>query len=193
MKSQHVSGFLVAVLTIIIAGAAFTVWKHERLVYPTPESESAFIKNYSPENAIKPFQADGSSGFGHHYGGGAGHDYVTRTGGFDVTFVSHADLFAPLQQALIDDASKQLRTYGAIVKIQGRDPEGNYCFLYTLGKSLGSIKIFPVTAAPPGTVQRVTPLKAGLLDTRARIEQKELWFPQPPSFDPITLLASNSN
>ena len=173
-------------------GGAFTFWKHERLIYPTPESESAFLKNYSPKNAIKPFQSDDSSFFLYHSGFGAGHDYVTRTGGFDMHFVSRSDLFPSLQQALIDDASKQLRANGATITIQGLDPDRHYCFLYKLGKSIGSIKIFPVTAAP-GTVQRVTPLKSGLLDARAQIEQKELWFPQPHSFDPITLLASNSN
>jgi len=76
MKSRPISALLVVVLTITTAGGAFTVWKHERLIYPTPERESAFLKNYSPENAIKPFQLDGISGFGRHSGAGAGHDHT---------------------------------------------------------------------------------------------------------------------
>lgn len=192
MKRHRMSVLLRVVLVVAVALVAFMAWTHERLIYPTPETESLFLKNYSPEGAIKPFQLDGSSGYEHGYDSGAGHDYVTHKGGFDFNFVSRTDLFTPLQQALVDDVSKQLSAYGARIMVRGFDPQGRYCFYYKLGKSIGSIKILPVTA-DTGSVHRVMPLAPGLLDTLARIEQKEVWYPRPPQFDPITFLASNHN
>ena len=76
--------------------------------------------------------------------------------------------------------------------VRGFDPQGRYCFYYELGKSIGSLKILPVTAEP-GSVRRNMPLAPGLVDTLARIEQKEVWFPSQPQFDSITFLASNQN
>lgn len=190
MTKQRMSALLILVLTTVIGVLAFVVWEHGRLIYPNPEIDSEFLKNYSPENTIRRFQMDGSSGFSHDSSAGAGHDHTTRTAGFDLLFVSRTDLYTPLQEALIDDASVQLRANGAKIMIQGFDPQGNYCFYYSSGKNIGSIKIFPVIAAP-GYVHRRMPLAAELLDTRARIDQKEVWFPQEPRFDPVTFLASN--
>ena len=186
MKRRRISVLLIVAFTVV----TFLVFNHERLIYPTPESESTFLRNYSPENTVKSFQLNGSSGFTHHSGAGAGREYVTRTAGFDLYFVSRTDLFTPLQEALKDDASDQLRKYDAAIMMQGFDPEGKYYFYYKLGKSVGSLKIYPVTAFS-GYAHPKMPLAAGLLYTRARIEQRELWYPNAANLDPLTLLTSN--
>lgn len=50
-------------VVLILAGAfaAFIAWNYHPLIYPTPESESVFLKNYSPQDTIKHFQLNGSS------------------------------------------------------------------------------------------------------------------------------------
>jgi hypothetical protein len=190
MRTSRVSVLLIVVVTAIAGIGALMAWDHNRLIYATPDTESAFLKNYSPRDTVKPFQMNESSGFSQHSGAGAGRDHVTRTAGFDLYFVSRSDLFTPLHDALIDDASKQLKANGATIIVRGVDGQGNYVFYYTLGHSIGSIKFFPVVAAP-WSAHRKMPLPAGFLDTRAQIEQKEVWFPKPSSFDPVTFLASN--
>lgn len=192
MKRHRMSVVLRVVLVAAVVFAAVMAWNYDRLIYPTPESESVFLKNYSPQETIKRFQLDGASSYGQDSSAGAGRDHVTRTGEFDFQFVSRTNLFTPLQQALIDDASKQLTANGARIMVRGFDLQGRYYFYYKLGKSIGSIKILSV-AADPGYVHRNMPLAPGLLDTQARIEQKEVWYPKQPQFDPITFLASNQN
>jgi hypothetical protein len=86
MKSHPILFGLSVLLLAVCVVVAPGIWDQLHLLYPTPETESAFLKNYTPKSVIEQFEAHESSSYGRHSGGGAGRQFVTHTGGFDLAF-----------------------------------------------------------------------------------------------------------
>ena len=187
---RRLSIILLVVALATVTGAALVHFESSRLLYPTPDTESAFLKNYSPEAAIKPFLSDfGWSSSGGH-DGGSGHDYVTHRGRFELHGVMRPEMFVPLQRALINDVPLQLRAYGAQIIVEKDSPLGVHSVDYQLGKSIGRVMILPVTTGPSDVTRHAVPLPAGVVDAMIRIRQSELWFPKEPGPSQIALLDS---
>jgi hypothetical protein len=179
MKSYPILVRLSILLIAICVVVAPGIWDHLYLLYPTPETESAFLKNYTPKNVIEQFAVEevGSS-YGHHSGGEAGHKFVTHTGGFDWHFAMRSEKWMPLMNALRDDVSTQLVGNGAQILSHSGDPCDGFHFEYKLGKSVGTLTISPLQT--DSRIYRATPLGDGLVDVTARVEQTERWFPKEP-------------
>jgi hypothetical protein len=98
MKSHRVLiGFSVLLLSICSGVAALVVGDRLHTLYPTPETESALLKNYTPQRVIEQFQCKQSSAHAGPVGGGAAGDkFVTRNGGFEWWFVMRSDKWTPL-------------------------------------------------------------------------------------------------
>jgi hypothetical protein len=107
----------------------------------TPETESAFFKNYTPKTVIERFDAEKGSSYGQHSGGGAGRKFVTHTGGFDWYFAMRSDKWVPLINALRDDASAQLVANGAQILSQTGDARDGFHFDKTDKTSLRNVRI----------------------------------------------------
>src|SRR6266849_6330809 len=72
MKSQRMLvGFSVLLLTIC-AVVVPQIWDRVHTLYPTPETESVFLKNYNPKRVIEQFESELPSSYGQHSGGEAG-------------------------------------------------------------------------------------------------------------------------
>jgi len=57
MKSDRVFvGLCVLLLAICGAVVVPVIWDRLHTLYPTPETESAFLKNYAPNRVIEPFE-----------------------------------------------------------------------------------------------------------------------------------------
>lgn len=80
--------------------------------------------------------------------------------------------------ALSDDVSAQLAQNHAQILSQSGDPRDGFHFEYKLGKSIGTLTISPLSIN--SHIWRATPLREGLVDVTARIEQTETWFPKTP-------------
>lgn len=178
MKSHPIlvglSILLLAVCVVVVPG----IWDHLNTLYPTPETESAFLKNYTPKSVMDRFDAEGGSSVMHHSGGGAGRKFVTHTGGFEWYFSIRTEKWMPLMNALRDDVSAQLADNGAHILGQSGDARDGFHFEYKVGKSIGTLTILPL--AQTSLIHRATPLCNGLVDVTAHIEQTETWFPKEP-------------
>lgn len=178
MKSQPILFGLLAVLLAICVVVAPGAWEQLHTLYPTAETESAFLQNYTPKSVIERFQANEASFSGHDSGGAAGRKFVTHTGGFQWHFAMSSEKWMPLMNALSDDVSAQLAQNHAQILNQSGDPRDGFHFEYKLGKSIGTLTISPLSISTH--IWRATPLREGLVDVTARIEQTETWSPKAP-------------
>jgi hypothetical protein len=84
MKSHPILVGLSVLLLAICVVLAPGIWEQLHTLYPThptPKTESAFLKNYTPMSVIERFQADEGSSYLHSNGGAAGREFVTHTAG----------------------------------------------------------------------------------------------------------------
>jgi hypothetical protein len=185
MKSHPILVGLSVLLLVLCVAVARGIWDQPYLLYPTPETESTFLKNYTPKSVIKQFEAKIGSSYGQHSGSGAGREFVTHTGGFDWHFAMRPEEWMLLMNALRDDVSAQLVHNGAEILRQSGDPRDGFHFDYKLGRSIGTLTISPLRTDP--FIHRVTPLRKALVDVTARIEQTETWFPKVPGTTMVSI------
>jgi hypothetical protein len=96
-------GLFVVLLTLGGALAVSVVWDRLHTLYPTSETKSAFLKNYTPQHVIEQFQCrESSAHVGPSDGGAPGDKFVTHQGGFKWFFVMRSDKWTPL-----NDCSQQ--------------------------------------------------------------------------------------
>jgi hypothetical protein len=77
MKSHRMLvGFSVVLLLTICGVVVQVIWDRVHTLYPTPDTESAFLKNYTPKHVIEEFESELPSSYGQHSGGEAGRKFV---------------------------------------------------------------------------------------------------------------------
>ena len=178
MKSHRLAIGLLVPLFLASTVVAVALWNHFRLLYPTPETESLFLKNYTPEPIIDRFREN--EGFSHarHNSGGAGRTFVDHQAGFEFYVVLRREKWMPLMNALREDVLQQLANKGAEVLSQSGNPREGFHFDYRANKSIGSLTILPLAITPPLQIRRNMPLPQGMEDVTVKIEQTEKWFPK---------------
>src|SRR5215472_18187232 len=132
MKSRPILVVLSLLFLAICVVVAPAVWEQLHTLYPTPETESAFLKNYTPKTVIERFQANESSNYVHAGGGAAGLKFVTHTWGFQWSFAMSSEKWMPLMNALRDDVSAQLAQNDAQILGQSGNPRDGFHFEYKL-------------------------------------------------------------
>jgi len=171
-------GLFVLLLTVTAVGATWVAWDRSHTLYPTSETESTFLKSYTPKSVIEHFDLMAPSSYTQHNGGGAGREFVSRNAGFEWFLVLRPEKWTPLMNALRDDVSEQLAHDGGQVLSQSGNPQDGFQFSYKIDKSIGSLTISPLTVT--SLIHRKTPLCKGMEDVSVRIEQRETWFPKEP-------------
>jgi hypothetical protein len=162
---------------IILTAAAFWVISNSPQRLPiTPETASAFLKNYTPQQVVERFQCDESSAHSFSNGAGAEKDFVIHQSGVEWYFVVPSDKLLPLTTALNDDLVAQLRLNGAQILRRSGDARTGFHYDYKLGKSVGSVTLPPVELS--SHVRRATPLPTSMLDVTAKVEMTEKWYPK---------------
>jgi hypothetical protein len=188
MKSSRVLIALSVLLFAVAVVAVPVVWDRIHEFYPTPETESAFLKNYTPTNVLNEFKDEGGSSYLDGRSAGAGHDSVTHGATFDGYFAMRPERWMPLMNALRDDVAAQLVRNGARILSQGGDARAGFHFDYKLGKTVGSVTISPL--ALTSLIHRKMPVPDGAVDTHTSIEVAEKWFPQEPGLIQVKLNSS---
>ena len=165
------------VLLLMVSGGAFwIIWDSSHLLYATPETESTFLKNYTPQHVIERFQCNETSSHADGRGNGAGKDFVTHQANFSWFFAMRSDKLLPLITALNDDLAAQLSLNGAQILSRSGDARTGFHYDYSLGKSLGSVTISPVSL--DSGIQRAMPLPKSMVDVATKVELAEKWYPK---------------
>ncbi len=177
MKSPRV---LIAIALLLLA-VGWTIWDRFSMISPTPETESAFLKNYDPTDVMKRFN-DGRGVSGSDRGSAAGRNSVTHTAGFRGDFSLCSDKFVSLMDALRDDVSAQLAGNGAQILSQIGEARAGFRFDYKLGKTVGSVSIPPLELTPgfEDTRAGIRPHANCTVDVHTSIDVAEKWFPKEP-------------
>ena len=165
-------------LLLTVCGAIAVIWDHLHTLYPTPDTESSFLKNYNPQSVIEPFKFKLPSSDTAGKTSGAGRAFVTHTADFQSFFAMRSEKWMPLMRALSEDLRAQLLQNGAQILNESGEPRSGFHFDYKVGKTFGSAKILPL--AIDTHIPRRIPLPEGTVDVDTRIEVEEKWFPKEP-------------
>ena len=98
-------------LVVCSAGATLVIRDRLHTRYPTPEKESAFLKNYSPQPVIEQFECNLPSSYAHPIESSAGRKFVTNKAEFESFFAMRSDKWMPLMNTL----NGSHRTRGKVV------------------------------------------------------------------------------
>lgn len=170
--------------------AVMPVILQSRLVYPTEDTKSAFIKSYNPQALIQQF-ACGNIIPMSTFGGGSGSAGV----GF-----SHHDLggtayieideehWVPLMQALAADVQKQILLGGSDGGGSGKDMTSH--FYYQDGRNLGTVTIPPLV--PYDWITNNLDRHPGCTPVAVSVYVDEVFIPKLP-LDPLDQLSRITN
>ncbi len=165
-------------LALLVVVAGCLVWfavDQPRLVSPSSENESAFLKTYSPDKVIARFKAAQFSEQALGTSGGAGRGFATHEADFEPTLVIQSKDWAALMQALRDEIDSSLTAQrGRIVEQSGNASDG-FQIKYVLGKSQGIVSVEPVQSVAAASLGGVGS-GPGESTVRLRICIKETWF-----------------
>src|ERR1700733_8415701 len=94
-------------------------------VYPTPETESAFLKNYAPRSVVAPFESKQFTSRGRaHQTPQPRRGFATHQGPFQGKVAIRPEKWMSLVTALSDDVSTQLLRDGAQILRESCEPRG---------------------------------------------------------------------
>jgi hypothetical protein len=177
MKSRPLALTLLIALFLACVAAGVALWDHFRLIYPSSETKSSFLKSYTPQPVIDGFRdlSQGSS-YGQHQGSGAGRNSVAESSRFEFYIVLRHDQWMPLMTALEADALQQLAQNGANVVSRTGNPRNGFHLDYKITQSIGSLTILPLALTSPAPTG--PPLPQGVNHVTVKIEQSETWFPK---------------
>lgn len=163
-------------LLILLAGCFIWIAVDQaRLVSPTPETESAFLKAYTPNKVIDQFKVAEYSERATGTSGGAGRGFATHEEDFEPTFVINTRDWVALMQALRDDIASRLAAQSCeIVEESGNAADG-FNIKYAVGKSEGTVAVEPLRSVAASSLASVGsgPDK---VTVSLRIRIKEKWF-----------------
>jgi hypothetical protein len=143
---------LVALLALL---GGYLIWmavEQAQLVSPTPETESAFLKTYTPRNVIERFKRAQYSQMSSGTSGAADRGFATHQSEFEPTFVIDPKDWVALEQALRDDIISRLTDAGAEIVADSGDAVNGFQIRYALGKSQGAVAVEPVKMVPPANL-----------------------------------------
>ena len=185
MKRHKLSIWLLASLVAVAAGAVAVItvaavgidsWRVLHTLYPTPETESAFLKTYKPEPVVDGFAENLPRGYSDGISTGPGREYLEYQGGFEFYIAMRLDKSVALMQALRAHAEQQLAANRAEILSDSGDAWKGFRIDYKVDKSVGSLTIWPIVASHQYIRHRL-PLPVGVEDVTVRIEERERWLP----------------
>jgi hypothetical protein len=165
--------FVCAGLLLVLASVVGNAIVHYGMVYPTPETQSSFLKSYLPTEVIEAFDAHQGSSRGDGMGSEAGRGFASHKKTVDFYFVTRPENTSRIVKALCDDAVLALQGNKMRVADRAVTTGGGYRINYAGGKTEGTVTIEPIVAYD--RLLRDMPLPSGELDVKAEIRIEEKW------------------
>jgi hypothetical protein len=147
------------------------------VVYPTPETQSAFLKGYSPASTIARFSIEGSGAQQSAPGGSsAGRRCAFHEKEFISLFVIASGNSAPLMADVERDIKSNLAQQNAQVIGEVGSPPGGFQFDYVVGRSKGTVIVDPIVVVDPTLVAGPYGIAPGETAVKLRIRLSETWY-----------------
>jgi hypothetical protein len=166
---------------ILILGATLTAYEIDRprYVYPTPETQSAFLKSYTATPVVDRFKAKQGFSSQRSADSAAGRKFVTHHSEEEQYFVIESELKPTLIAAMNDDIAKKLVRQGAQIVGQ-TDSQSGFEVRYELGKSKGVVALDPLQNVDPRIVMGSIPVPTGNEALILRVRIAETWSKLDP-------------
>lgn len=162
-------------LLVLVAVLVSVYVEQARWVYPTPETQSIFLKTYTPKQVLDRFAAVQTMQVASDRGDGAQVGFVTHKENIEPTLSIRSGDWVALNQALRDDIAARLTAQGAdILQESGNAPDG-FKLQYAMGKSEGTVTLEPLKSLP-GSPLGPGVSAPGTVTVRAHIQIEENWF-----------------
>jgi hypothetical protein len=169
--------FLVVVLFVGIAVLASEI-DRSSYVYPTPETQSAFLKSYSSAPVVERLKAKQSSSSQNSRDSSAGREFATHHAEEEQYFVMASELKAFLLAAVKDDICHKLVEHGARITGKTDSPAG-FEVRYDLGKSKGIVALDPLQNVDPKILMGSVPVPISNEAFVLRVRIAETWSKAP--------------
>jgi hypothetical protein len=139
--------FLGIYFAALLCVIAFVLIHRPRVVYATPERQSAFLRNYSPNDTLKVSLASPETvGGGNNTSSESGPDAPKYKKVFEPRFAMPCDDGPRLTAALAHNSALAITNNGGhVAAIDGNDVEG-FTLWYVDGRSTGKVTMTPVHA-----------------------------------------------
>jgi hypothetical protein len=155
------------ILRVVIANAG--------IVYPTPETQSAFIKSYSPADVLAPFSLEGSQQSGPG-GSSAGRGCAFHQKEFQSWLVIASGNAPTLMAAVRQDLKSRLSREGVHIVAESDNARETFKFAYVAGKTKGSVVVDPLMIVDPVSVNGPHGIPSGEVAVSLRIRIVETWY-----------------
>lgn len=165
---------LVGVLTgCSICGAVALGVEQYRIVYPTAENKSAFLKTYTPDSVVEKFKVDATGSEAWEASDGAETGFATHMVGYEPTVAIRASDWTALMQAVKEDIDSRLTLEAAEIVSECGNAQDGFKIEYVLGNSEGTVTVDPIhsVAREAGMANG-----AGTAQVRFKIQIREKWF-----------------
>lgn len=173
IRGNRLFPFLCAAAVLVFASAIVNWAANYGMVYPTPETQSSFLKNYSPVAVIARYDAHHALSRADGLSSDAGRGFASHVKTMDFYFATRPENTPIIPKALCDDSVIAL--HGNQMRVIGESeiPEGGYRIHYVGGKTKGTVTIALV--ASDYAIGRRMPLPADNRYVRAEIRVEEEW------------------
>jgi hypothetical protein len=162
---------------ICFAFFAFITYSQPKLLYPSSETKTTFLRDYDPNRVLKMFETDGY-GWGDSNEGSAGEGFVKN----EMDCQGHLAIRPQDSEALIinfkNDLWGHLHDSGPSVLNLTGDLSHGYRFDYQIANSTGWVTIAPLKPDPQ---KRVGYLAPGFTEVLVEMSIHETWRPVPKS------------
>jgi hypothetical protein len=170
--------FLVVALVVGITVLASEI-DRSLTVYPTPETQSTFLKSYSSAPVVERLKAKQSSSSQNSRDSSAGRKFATHHAEEEQYFVMASELKSPLIAAMRDDICHKLVEHGARI-IGKTDSPAGFEVRYDLGKSRGIVALDPLQYVDPKILMGSVPVPVTNEALVLRVRIAETWSKAPP-------------
>jgi len=162
-------------LLIFLAGWLIWFVNEARTVYPTPDTESSFLKTYTPTAVIDRFKAVPGTTVSVGASAGADLGFATHQADFKPTLVINTGDRVAVMQALRDDIALRLTEQHAAIVEDSGSPADGFTIKYAVGKSQGTVVVEPLKSVDASSLGRLASAP-GTATVSFHIYIKEQWF-----------------
>jgi hypothetical protein len=171
---QLLNALLIATPVLLLCLAIFrVVVAKANVVYPNPETESAFLMGYTLANAVVPGTplTSGSSA-----SASAGRGCASHQREFQFWFTIPSGTEPAVMAAVRRDLEFRLTRQGSQITAANGDLRKGFQFEYAAGHSKGSVIVDPLVIADSPSVAGQAGLRSGQLAVKLRIWISETWY-----------------
>lgn len=167
--------FTRALLIVLTGGLIWIAVEHARLVSPTLDNESAFLRTYTPTDVLARFKSAEYSKDSVGTSGGAGRGFATHEEDFEPTLMIKAANWVALMQAVRDDIASRLAAQGGEIVEESGNPVEGFQIKYAFVKSQGTVAVEPFRSVATSSLIGTGPAR-DKVTVKFRIRINETWF-----------------